>query len=132
MESLDFEESEKEYLKIKIKNIKETLESFKEYLDIVIKTVDKGNHNEDMVNDLCKMINKYYKNLESDEESSGSSEDEESTGSSENEESSNSSENGESSNSSEEESSDKETKTQKKVALSKPFLLKNINKELIK
>jgi hypothetical protein len=113
MESVDFEESEKEYLKIlkekeKIKNTKETLESFKEYLTIIINSVNEGNHNEDMTDDLCSIINKYYKNLDSDVQSD--SEDE----------SSNSSD--ESSNSSDESSDSNEEDN-------KPLKLKNITEE---
>jgi len=82
MESTDFEQSEKDYLQIlnekqKIKNIKETLESFKEYLSIIINSVNEGNHNEEMTDKLCNMINKYYKTLDSDVESNSDEEEEE-------------------------------------------------------
>jgi hypothetical protein len=131
MESADFEESEKEYLKIlkekgKIKNIKDTLESFKEYLTIIINSVNDGSHNEEMTDDLCKMINKYYKNLDSDvqsdnesnseDESSDSSDEESNSSSNEepnnsNDEESNSSSDEESNSSSNEESNDKKEVT---------------------
>jgi hypothetical protein len=109
MESHDFEQSEKDYLKIlkekeKIKNIKDTLESFKEYLSIVINTVNEGTHNEEMTDELCKIINKYYKTIDSDVQSD-----------SEDSSNSNDSTDEESSESSDEESSDSSKEDNKSI-----------------
>ena len=58
----------------KTNQIKEILESFRDYLNVVITSVNQNKYNESMVKELCKMITKYYEDLDSDVESDSSSE----------------------------------------------------------
>jgi hypothetical protein len=46
---------------------KQILESFRDYLQVVIKSIDDGEYNVKMINELCEMIDGYYKNNEDDE-----------------------------------------------------------------
>jgi len=69
-------ENKTEYLNIQNPNLnnisptemlnckKQTLVSFRDYLKIVIKSIDNEEHNELMINELCFIINSYYKNIE--------------------------------------------------------------------
>lgn len=145
MESSDFEQFEKDHFeKEKIKNIQEILESFKEYLSIILNTVNKGNYNKKMVDNLCIMINKYYKNLNSDllsenNESSNEESDEDSDKSSDKEsdeesdkssdEESDKSSNEESDKESDKSSNDSSDKSTDKEEQYKPIKLKNISSE---
>jgi hypothetical protein len=43
---------------------KQILLSFRDYLKIVIKSIDDDEYNEIMINELCVIIDKYYKNIE--------------------------------------------------------------------
>ena len=38
--------------------------SFRDYLKIVIKSIDDDEYNELMINELCFIIDSYYKNIE--------------------------------------------------------------------
>ena len=47
---------------------KQILESFRDYLEVVIKSIDDGEYNEKMIDELCDMIDGYYKNNDMDDE----------------------------------------------------------------
>lgn len=46
---------------------KQMLESFRDYLQVVIKSIDDGEYNLRMINELCDMIDGYYKNNDDEE-----------------------------------------------------------------
>jgi hypothetical protein len=46
---------------------KQMLESFRDYLEVVIKSIDDGEYNEKMIDELCDIIDGYYKNDNDDE-----------------------------------------------------------------
>ena len=54
------------YKKLNFK--KQILESFKDYLEVVIKSIDDGEYNEKMIDELCDLIDGYYKNNGMEEE----------------------------------------------------------------
>jgi hypothetical protein len=47
---------------------KQMLESFRDYLEVVIKSIDDGEYNEKMIDELCDIIDGYYKNNDDEDE----------------------------------------------------------------